>query len=391
MKDTHNSGTPQVSGQESRRAEEREAIINAALPGLVTNEIAADFGGRDEFSRRVPALAPEPLAEKKSFFDQAQPDGTLGVDWRAAAHFALPLIPKGGTVVDLGGSAGQYAKFMALSRSDIKVIAIEPDAEKFHLAKGELKRTGLGNRITLINRPVPAALDQLTADKKEIAAVTSIYRTSSQDDKTNIADMEALKKLNKTSGASVLFLDLHRPRLQSTIKTMTSIYPADDATDHFRKGFADGMKGAYRTSELSGMLKDFVGGQWQNMPAAPMGPVQIQLHIMSGTHVPAPGAVPAPDYPPTKPEYMKLSDTLISVLKAGGVIEQARQALDLDITGQMVRLSGSLRDSFNAMLPTALHFPEAPAVIIPASLQTGSQLKPSASQPKRPVTGHRPD
>lgn len=281
---------------------------------------------------------------------------------------------------------------MALSRPDIKVIAIEPDAEKFHLAKGELKRTGLGNRITLINSPVPAALDQLVADKKGIAAVTSIYRTSSQDDKTNIADMEALRRLNKATGASVLFLDLHRPRLQSTIKTMTSIYPADDATEHFRKGFADGMKGAYRTSELSGMLKDFVGSQWQNMPAAPMGPVQIQLHIMNGTHVPAPGAVPAPDYPPTKPEYMKLSDTLITALKAGGVIEQARQALDLDINVQIVRLSGSLRGSFNATLPAALQFPEkAPAVIIPASLQTESQLKPVAPQPKRPVAGHKPD
>jgi hypothetical protein len=60
MKDTHNGSAPQVSGQDSRRAEEREAIINAALPGLVTNEIAADFGGRDEFSRRVPARNPEP-------------------------------------------------------------------------------------------------------------------------------------------------------------------------------------------------------------------------------------------------------------------------------------------------------------------------------------------
>ena len=356
MKDRQNSSAPQVSGQDSRRAAEREAVINSALPGLVTNEIAADFGGRDEFSRRVPARDPEPLAEKKKFFDQAQPDGTLGVDWRAVAHFALPLIPKGGTVVDLGGSAGQYAKFMALSRPDIKVIAIEPDAEKFHLAKDELKRTGLGNRIALINSPVPAALDQLAAEKREIAAVTSIYRTSLQDDQTNIADMEALKKLNKASGASVLFLDLHRPRLQSTINTMTSIYPDDNATPYFRKAFADGMKGAYRTSELRGMLKDFVGGQWQNMPAAPMGPVQTQLHIMNGTHVPAPGAVPAPDYPPTKPEYVKLSDTLIDVLKAGGVLEQARQALDLDITGQMVRLSGSLRDNFNAALPATLQF-----------------------------------
>ncbi len=75
---------------------------------------------------------------------------------------------------------------------------------------------------------------------------------------------------------------------------------------------------------------------------------------------------------------MKLSDTLITVLKAGGIIEQARQALDLDITGQVVRVSGSLRDSFNATLPTALQFPEAPDVIIPASLQTGSQLRPAA-------------
>ncbi len=389
MKDTHNSRPPQVPEQDSRRAAEREAIINAALPGLVTNEVAADFGGRDDFSRRVPARDPEPTAEKKNLFDQAQPDGTFGADWRAVAHFTLPLIPKGGTVVDLGGSAGQYAKFMALSRPDIKVIAIEPDAEKFHLAQDELKRTGLGNRITLINGPVPPTLDRLVTDRKNIDAVTSIYRTSTQDDKTNIADMEALKRLNKATGASVLFLDLHRPRLQSTINTMTRIYPADDASAYFRKSFGDGMKGAYRTGELSGMLRDFVGGQWQNMPAAPMGPVQIQLHIMNGTQLPLPGSMPPPAYPPTKAEYVKLSDTLVEVLKAGGAIERARQALDIDITGRAIGLSHSLRDGFNALLPTAFQLPGDPSVTIPASMQADN--KPVSYRVVRPSTDKRPD
>lgn len=355
--------------------EAHENAINAAIPGLLINEAAAGLGGIDQNKHRNPAIKPETFADKKSFFDQSHPDGTLSADWRAVTTFASPLVPKGGTVVDLGGNCGQYGKFLALSRPDVKVISIENDPDKFKMAQDEVRRLGLESRITLMRGPVPEALDKITNSGIKVDAATSIYRTNLQTDAQNAADMAALGRLNQKTGASILMHDLHRPQLKSTLATMIDVYPAPDATPEFRNGYREAMLGAYRDDEMRKMLKQHVGGKWQNMPAMPMAPAQVQMHILPGNHVPASGTTPEPNYPPTKAEYIKVADGMTGLIKAGWIKERATSGLQI--------LATTPSSAFNDI--AAGHI-EQPSIALPQALRR--PLYAGQPLPQKPETAH---
>lgn len=357
-------------------AERRKSAIYSAIPGLLLKESTASLMGRDNFPKRVPARDEASLQEKKDFFDQAHPDGTLSADWRTVTHTAAQFVPKGGTVVDLGGSAGQYAKFLALSRNDVKVIAIEPDPDKYRMAQEEIQRMGLGSRISMMKGPVPEALNKLSAAGAQVSAITSIYRTHLQTDAENIKDMQALRRLSENTGASVVFHDLHRPFLNSTATTMSSIFPADDATDKFRQGYADAMKGSYRDTEMRNLLSQHLGGQpRRDMPASPMGPSQMQQHVVVGHAAPKLRTAPLPQYPPTKDEYAEVASTLNGMLARGLSIDPGTPPLANDTPS----------DRFNSMKPAS----DQQNVIVPAALKTQDIAPEKARRPSPPSAGPR--
>lgn len=366
-------------GKENKTAtqpqdEAHESAIHAAIPGLLIKEGAASVAGIDQNKYRQPAIKPETLADKKSFFDQSHPDGTLSADWRAVTTFASPLVPKGGTVVDLGGNSGQYGKFLALSRPDVKVISIESDPDKYKMAQDEIHRLHLEGRITLMRGPVPEALDKIAASGQKIDAVTSVYRTNIQTDAQNATDMAALGRFNQKTGASILMHDLHRPQLKSTLATMIEVYPAPDSTQEFRNGYRDAMMGAYRDDEMRRMLQQHVGGKWQDMPAMPMAPAQVQMHILPGTHVPPAGTTPEPNYPPTKAEYIKVAEGMAGLIQAGGMKERATAGVKV--------LSSPPTSSFNEI--AAGHI-DQPKISMPLALRrplyAGQDTLPKAAAP----------
>lgn len=312
-------------GHSLERQKEREATIMSNLPTL-----AMDGMMPDEFPKRhaeiaIATAARETAADKQSFVKQGAPDKTLSADWRAVSTFTLPLVPKGGTIVDLGGSGGQLARFMALSRPDVKAVVIESDPVLYDEAVKTLKKEGLDKRIEVRRGPVDQALDKLGQEGHKVDAITSVYRTHVQSDAQNIKDFEAMGRLAAQTGASLLTHDLHRPNVAKNIKTMTEIFPEDSAPKSFRDGYGNALKGAYRAGEMEGLLEAHTGHDgWYHMPAAPMGAAQVQMHVKMGTHIPAAGTVPDPVFPASDPEYVKIGDGMAGVLKAGGMLRQAQ-------------------------------------------------------------------
>lgn len=357
---------------EKKRAEEREWTIKKSLPGLIAGEAKASLTSRDELAKRQPYSEQQSIEEKLAFMKQAQPDSTMSADWRSMTGFVSPLVASGGTVVDLGGSSGQFPKYLALSRPDVKVISIEPDAESYRMALEDIKKHGLSDRVTLIHNKVPEALAQIG---QKADAVTSIYRTHLQSDADNISDMKAIKDFVGKTGASVVFHDLHRPKLQSTIDKMIQIYPADDASDKFRQNYASSLKGAYRDQELQEMLTRHIGGKWQDMPALPMAPAQMHMHMQKGTHVPRPGTTPEPVYPQTKEEFVKIGDSMSNLFKAGGLVDQGVTAVDESVKS----VSTGLRETYNKLV--AKPSPDEPRIVMPKSLSNEAQAQPEKAVP----------
>ena len=297
------------------RHTERTIEQKAILPVLAKYEMERgdDFPKRDEHGGRAQGQS---FQGKKDFFDEAGPSGTVSADWRMMTDNVSPMVKQGGTIVDVGGNSGRYAEFLAKSRPDLKIIAIEPDPERFKLAQANLKKEGLEGRVTLINKPVPEALNELRKSGTKVDMMTSIYRTHLQTDAENARDMKAMGDLARSSGASVVTHDLHRPESAKTVKAMSDIYPADTASHEFREGYAAGMRSAYRGGEMEKMLKGNIPGQWEDRVARPLG--QMQMHIMSGANAAKPGEAPNPNYPPTSQEYIDVAKDMNMILKMGG-------------------------------------------------------------------------
>ncbi len=297
------------------RHTERTIEQKAILPVLAAYEAAPgdDFPRRDQHGGKAQGQS---LQAKKDFFAEAGPSGTISADWRMMTDNVSPMVKQGGTIVDVGGNSGRYAEFLARSRPDIKIIAIEPDPERFKLAQENLRKLGLEGRVTLVNKPVPEALDELRKSGTRVDMMTSIYRSHLQTDAENAREMKAMGELAKSTGASVVTHDLHRPESSKTIKAMTDIYPADSASHEFREGYAAGMRSAYRGAEMESMLKGNIPGQWEDRVARPLG--QIQMHIMTGAAAAKPGEAPKPNYPPTSQEYIDVANDMNMILRMGG-------------------------------------------------------------------------
>ncbi len=346
-------------GHSLERQKEREATIMSNLPTLALDGLQPDEFPKRHAEMSIAAAARETVAEKQSFVKEGAPDKTLSADWRAVSTFTLPLVPKGGTIVDLGGSGGQLARFMALSRNDVKAVVIESDPVLYAEAVKNIKKEGLENRIEVRRGPVDQALDKLGQEGHKVDAITSIYRTHTQTDAQNIKDFAAMGRLAAKTGASLLTHDLHRPNAAKNIKTMTEIFPEDSAPKSFREGYANALKGSYRAGELEGLLEAHTGHDgWYHMPAAPMGAAQVQMHVKMGTHVPAAGTVPDPVFPAGDPEYVKIGDGMAGVMKAGGLLRQAQNLPERLSAGVVVGLQ-DLSEGLKALsLPISAHAAE---------------------------------
>ncbi len=303
------------------RHTERKIEQKAAIPVLAAYE---QFGSDAYLQRDQTGGGKhgQGYQAKKEFFDEAGPTGTISADWRAMTDNVSPMVKRGGTVVDLGGSSGRYAEFLAMSRSDLKVICIEPDAERYKLAVEQIKKAGLADRVTLINKPVPDALNELARSGAKVDMMTSIYRTHLQTDAQNVADMKAMGNLARLSGASIITHDLHRPVNPKTVDLMANIYPGDSAGPDFREGYRAGMRSAYRGAEMETLLERHVGAVgWENRVARPLG--QMQMHLMRGAAAPLEGQAPNPVYPQMPKEYVEVADDMNMILRMGRNVENA--------------------------------------------------------------------
>lgn len=346
----------------------RQTRIITQIPNL---EIAQRQPFIDSFQQRDPNAArnmqsPQDIID---FNKESGPNQTLSADWRAVTLSLSPLVPQGGTVVDVGGNNGQYARFLALSRPDVKIIAIESDPIRYQQAVENLKKDGLEDRVELRRGPLEAALAKLEKDGTKIDAISSIYRTHLQSDRENRADMAAIGNLAEKTGASVVMHDLHRPKLESAINIMTQIYPADEATQHFRDGYGASLKSSYRDGEMRQMLAETMGNhgdRWVHRPAALMGAAQVQMHILEGTNKPNSEATPNPIFPPTPNEYVKLGQSMHDIMQDG---EERGSAP----TGGFTALAQKKE-------------PSQPSVKTALAVET----TPHAKQGNRPITGPKP-
>lgn len=347
------------------RENERKSEQNAANIKIFKDET---YAAKDQLPKRTLTSNTETLADKKSFFNEAGPQGTISADWRCVTDKLSPLVKKDGVVVDLGGSAGRYPEFLALSRKDIsQIYAIEPDKEKYDMARTEIKRAGLEGRITLINKPVAEALKELDAKKVNVDAVTSLYRTHIMSDTQNAADMAATGAITKRTGASFLSIDLHRPKLQNTAELMAKVYPADNASHEFRSGYVDGLKSALRGEEMKLLLEKNMGrSNWDHSVMNVIG--QLQMHVMSGDNSRKGAPAPNPTYPPMKQEYIDVANDMTMGLKASGAIENASSA---------VRSISDLATEFGRALDSVVGDP-------PKTLTSGSTPKKNAAPSSSP-------
>lgn len=362
------------------RHKERKSEQDSANLSIAKWELNPSLA--DDFPVRKPQLQPaETQADKVSFFKEASPTGTLSADWRATTENVSPMVKKNGVVVDCGGSSGRYAEFLALSRPDLKIISIEPDPVKFKMAQDEIKKAGLDGRVTLINKPVPEALEQISKSGQSVDMVTSLYRTHLQTDAQNNADFAAMAKLNRTNGASVMMLDLHRARRHETAEVMPKVFPDDGASQEFRDGYEAALKyGAYRGQELEAALRAKMGQKgWDDRVAGVVG--QLQMHILSGRNAVKDGTAPNPNYPPTKAEYVQIASDMNLIMNVGKYAAMPGQALD-ELGQKVLDASLGISNQLSQVFGRSKTGPSEDATLATASPKTAPRTDLTLNQPK---------
>lgn len=201
--------------------------------------------------RPEPSLTMNDIDSVRSFHELGGPNGPMSPVHHFNAVCMNRLVPPGGTVLDLGCGSGQYLRYFAERRPDVRLIGLDLSREMIELGRRTIIDAGLGSRIDLriadITRLDPASLPA-------IDAVSCIYTLHHLPDDEDVRRLFCgVRRLRERSGCSVWIFDHCLPRHPATPELFPQLV-TPFAPPQFQNDSCNSLRASFAYEDLSSAL-----------------------------------------------------------------------------------------------------------------------------------------
>lgn len=211
---------------------------------------------REGITQRRLARQPEPasvmdaVSGVASFHAAGDDDGLLLPVYHFNALAVSKLLPPNGVLLDLGSGSGQFLRYLACRRPDVKIIGLELSAEMIRVGREMLRREGLAGRVTLRQADMTALpLEAL----ERIDAISCIYALHHLPDFAAAQRcLNGVAALHRRDGCGVWLFDHVRPRRTDTAERFPEIFTPEAAAD-FRRDSRNALLASFSFEELSSL------------------------------------------------------------------------------------------------------------------------------------------
>ncbi len=203
------------------------------------------------------ARQPEPSIEMDNpdniaaFHEQGQPSGPLLPIYHFNAMATSRLLPKGGTLLDLGSGSGQYLAYLARCRPDIRIVGVELASGMIEKGQIFLQEEHLEDRIELRQGDMTRVSTLVPEPVHAISSVFSLHHLPSDDDLS--ACLKEISTIHHRCGCACWIFDHARPRHPLTPAHFPKLF-TPEAPEIFQEDSKNSLIASWSFNELTSQL-----------------------------------------------------------------------------------------------------------------------------------------
>jgi tRNA (cmo5U34)-methyltransferase len=196
----------------------------------------------------------------------------------SASHVQLPiyemnasmmsrLLPRNGTVLDLGSGSGQLARHLATGRPDVTVTCVDLSVEMLRLGREMAAARGL-DRLSFVAADVRALADEVVGTPDLVCCNWTLHQLPDRD--TAVGVLGQIARIRNQHGSAVWIYDFARLRRDATMPAFFDTFNGS-GYDRVRTDAVASEAAAWTVEEMRAMLTDAGLAELQCAQSRPLG------------------------------------------------------------------------------------------------------------------------
>lgn len=226
---------------------------------------------RGERTREVggePAVMDEPQGVKE--YDEFGTAGEVGTHTFAARGISR-LLPKGGTLLDLGCGSGRLIARLARARPDARIIGLDLSEAMLETGRDTLEQEGLSDRVELRRGDITTFDADLDDEVDVISCNFALHHMPTEDLAGHC--LEAIARARSSTGCAVWIYDFARLRHPGSWPALVSMLNWPGPVVH--SDAIESERAAFSAAELRTLLKGAGLGDLEHARSRPIGEFQV--------------------------------------------------------------------------------------------------------------------
>lgn len=242
-------------------------------PIRISNLFLREWGKKSPLPRKP---LKQPMIHDQQVLDAYDLSGAAEGDLVPAYHFntvALSaLLPKAGTILDLGCGSARMLVHLAKRRPDIKLIGLDQSKEMIKKAQKNVDCAHLTNRIRLIKANMLKA-HEIVSERLDVVALILTTHTLPHEQALDQL-LQVLRVLKFRNNCSIWIFDFARPKSNASCSFFPKLF-GTKAGEAVQKYLGQAMRASFTADEIAPKL-DAVGiGPFGHFVSGPMPFFQI--------------------------------------------------------------------------------------------------------------------
>lgn len=185
---------------------------------------------RERAARPGRARVPEPMLmddpEAVRAFHESAPTEQMPA-YELNASIMSRLVPRDGTVLDLGSGSGQLAAHLAAGRPDVTITCVDLSEQMLTTGRIMASERGLEGRLSFVNGDITGLDDELIGTPDLVCCVWVMHQLPDRD--TAVAALRQIARIRDRHRSAVWIFDFDRLRRPETMSTVfDTIWPHTD-------------------------------------------------------------------------------------------------------------------------------------------------------------------
>lgn len=233
--------------------------------------VAREKLARGERTREVggePAVMDEPQGVKE--YDEFGTAGEVGTHTFAARGISR-LLPKGGTLLDLGCGSGRLLARLARARPDARIIGLDLSEPMLETGRNTLEQEGLSDRVQLRHGDITTFDANLDEHVNTISCNFALHHMPTEEVASRC--LEAIARARSRTGCAVWIYDFARLRHPRSWPALISMLTLPGPVIH--NDAIESERAAFSAAEMATLLEGAGLGDLEHVRSRPIGEFQV--------------------------------------------------------------------------------------------------------------------